>query len=300
MPSDKLQFYGKIIRFIVPYALTRLYQRVQALSHRWTYKEVPSPKNVVVLGASFAGVQLAKRLSETLPTGYRVVMLEKNSHFNYSFNFPRYSVVSGFERQAFIPYDGIARDAPQGIFRHVRDTATLITEDHVHLASGDKLDYAYLAIATGSWQALPAKVTATDSEKACAELRTVQESIKSARNVAVVGGGAVGIELAADIKSFYPEKHVTLVHSRGQLLNNFGPRLHEYVLNAFRKLAIETILSERPEILPGAAEDRNGTDGELRFADGRVEKFDLIVSRTQYYSLLSLLHSSDFLIDSTK
>lgn len=288
MPSDKLQFYGKIIRFIVPYAITRLYQRFQALSHRWTYKNAPSAKNVVVLGASFSGVQLAKRLSETLPTGYRVVMIEKNSHFNYSFNFPRYSVVSGKERQAFIPYDGIARDAPNGIFRHVRDTATLITQDQVHLASGEKIDYAYLAIATGSWQALPAKVTATDSGKACAELRTVQEKIKSAIKVAVVGGGAVGIELAADIKSFYPEKHVTLVHSRGQLLNNFGPRLHEFVLNVFRKQAIETILGERPQILPGVAEDRNSTNGELRFADGRVEEFDLIVSSTVLCFLIFL------------
>lgn len=297
MPSDQIQFYGKLIRFIVPYAITRLYQRFQALNHRWTYKEVSSPKNVVVLGASFTGVHLAKRLSETLPTGYRVVMIEKNSHFNYSFNFPRYSVVPGHERQAFIPYDGIARDAPNGIFRHVRDTATLITEDQVNLASGDKVDYAYLTIATGSWQALPAKVTATDSGEACAELRTVQENIKSARKIAVVGGGAVGIELAADIKSFYPEKHVTLVHSRGQLLNNFGPRLHEFVLNVFRRLEIETILGERPQILPGVAEDRGGTDGEqksLRFADGRVEEFDLIVSRTQYSAFVSFSDSSDF------
>lgn len=292
MAYDKIQFYGKIIKFIIPYVITRLYQRFQAFNHRRTYKESPSAKNVVVLGASFAGVQLAKRLSETLPTGYRVVMIEKNSHFNYSFNFPRYSVLSGHERRAFIPYDGIARDAPRGIFRHVRDTATLITEDHVRLASGDKVDYAYLIIATGSWQPLPAKVAATDSGKACAELRTVQENIKSASKVAVVGGGAVGIELAADIKSFYPEKHVTLVHSRRQLLNNFGSRLHEYVLNVFRGMAIQTILGERPQILPGVAEDRSGTDGEqksLRFTDGHVEDFDLIVSRTRYFASVLFL-----------
>lgn len=137
-------------------------------------------------------------------------------------------------------------------------------------------------------------MTATDSGEACAELRTVQENVKSARKIVVVGGGAVGIELAADIKSFYP---VTLVHSRGRLLNNFGPRLHEYVLNVFRRLEIETILGERPQILPGVAEDRSGTDCEqksLRFADGRVEEFDLIVSRTQYFASLSFSDSSDF------
>lgn len=35
-----------------------------------------------------------------------------------------------------------------------------------------------------------------------------------AKNIAVIGGGAVGVELATDIKSYYPEKSVTLVHSR--------------------------------------------------------------------------------------
>jgi apoptosis-inducing factor 2 len=95
----------------------------------------------------------------------------------------------------------------------VRGTVTNITANKVHLASGQSIQYAYLAIATGSSQPVPAKVLATELEEACAELRTVQEKIQAAGRIAIIGGGAVGIEIASDIKSLFPSKDVTVYHS---------------------------------------------------------------------------------------
>jgi NADH dehydrogenase FAD-containing subunit len=197
-------------------------------------------------------------------------MVEKNSHLNYLFAFPRFAVIPGHERQAFIPYDGLARAAPAGAFSYVQDTVTHISAEHVYLSSGDPLEYAYLAIATGSAQALPSKVSATEREEACEELRSVQEKIQAAQRIAVVGGGAVGVEIASDIKSFFPGKDVTLVHSRPQLLSHFGTRLHEHASAELTKMGVRLVLQERPEILPGQI--------SLRFADDRIEEFDLVVS----------------------
>jgi hypothetical protein len=95
MANGKLKLFLKIIPILIKYSFTLLSHRLRAITHHWTYRTVPSPKNVVVLGGSFAGIQLAKRLTETLPTGHRAVLVEKNSHFNYVFNFPRYSVLLG-------------------------------------------------------------------------------------------------------------------------------------------------------------------------------------------------------------
>lgn len=72
-------------------------------------------------------------------------------------------------------------------------------------------------------------MTSTEIDDACKEMQGVQESIQAAQRIAVVNGGAVGVALAADIKSFYPEKDVTIVHSRERLLSRFRPTLHEYV-----------------------------------------------------------------------
>ena len=277
MSSDTFKFYRKFLTVFLGLSLSFISQRLRALKHKWTYKETSSPKNVIVLGGSFCGLFLAKRLTETLPTGYRVVLIEKNSHFNYSFNFPRFSVMPGYEHQAFVPYDGLARGAPAGIVKHVRGIATKITNNAIHLQSGEKIEYEYLAVATGSSQTPPAKVVASEKAEACSEMRAFQDRIKSAKKIAVIGGGAVGIEMASDIKSFYPEKHVTLIHSRSQLLPHFGPRLHEHVVEAFGKLGIEIIFQKRPQIM-SATENSSPL---LLFHDGRSEEFDLIVSYTE-------------------
>ncbi|KIN08613.1 hypothetical protein OIDMADRAFT_188209 [Oidiodendron maius Zn] len=282
MASDKLKIIGKAILILIPYGLERLRQKLLAVQHRWSYEALPTAQNVVIIGGSFAGIELAKRLVETLPTGYRVILIEKNSHLNFSWVFPRFSVISGYEKKAFIPYDGIARSAPAGIFSRVQDTVTDITASQVNLASGEKIDYAYLAIATGSSQPLPAKVLSTDANEGSKELRTVQEHIQAANRVAVIGGGAMGIEIATDIKSFFPSTEVTVFHSRNQLLPSFGQKLHDFVLLAMETLGIKVVLEARPEILPGQK--------SLRLA-GVVQEFDFIIPCTGQHPNSSILES---------
>ncbi|KAJ7484102.1 hypothetical protein B0H11DRAFT_2020170 [Mycena galericulata] len=264
MALDSLKLIASALKFFIPYSFKLLSQRLRAVYHGWTYEALPTAQNVVVVGGSFAGMLLASRLSRTLPTGYKVIMIEKNSHFNFSWTFPRFAVIPGHEDKNFIPYDGIARAAPAGIWRHVRATATRITDTH-------RSSTRFLAIATGSSQPVPSKVLSTDARDGCAELRAVQENIQNAGRIAVIGGGPVGIEIASDIKSFFPGKDVTLYHSRSQLLPRFGHRLHEHVAKTFETLGIHIVYQERPEILPG--------EKSLRTTKG-VEDFDLIIPCT--------------------
>lgn len=265
----------KVLGLVLPMLCQMTMQRVVAVYHSWTWQDRVDAKNVVVIGGSFAGIQLVKRLAETLPTGYKVVWIEKNSHLNYSFVFPRFSVLPGHEHTAFIPYEGVERSVPPGIITHIQDTAVDVTEDAVLLGSGRKIDYAFLAIATGSSQPLPVQVTSTEREDACYELRRVQQSIKSSQKIAIVGGGAVGVQLSSDIKDFYPNKDVTLIHSRESLMSHFGERLQDYALSALRdELKVRVLLNERPKM---PSQGNFATSASLTFSDGREEEFDLIV-----------------------
>ncbi|EEP81637.1 predicted protein [Uncinocarpus reesii 1704] len=289
MAPDKVKLLVKSLGFFIPYLGQATISRVAAYCHSWTWRNTPDAKNVVVLGGSFAGIELVKRLGETLPTGYKAVWIEKNSHLNYSFNFPRFSVLTGHEHTAFIPYDGIAKGAPEGIFCRIQDTAVALTDHQVLLASGDKIDYEYLAIATGSTQPLPVQVASTERSDACHELQSVQQTIKASQKIAVVGGGAVGVELASDIKDFYPDKEVTLIHSRGQLMSHFGSRLQAYALSVLRdELEIRVLLNERPN-MPSAG--NFARSASLTFSDGREEQFDLIIGCTGQRPNSSILKS---------
>ncbi|TVY44383.1 Fe-regulated protein [Lachnellula occidentalis] len=262
MANDQLRVFIKYFPVFLKYGLSLLFQRVQALIHRYTWKPLPSSQNVVVVGGSFAGITLARRLAESLPSGYKVVLIEKNSHFNYTFDFPRYSVLPKREQRAFIPYTGIMANAPKGIFEQLQDMAINVLEgDVVELASGRKIPFAYLAIATGVTQSPPTKLWAREKAEACAELRALQAKILDARRIAVVGAGAVGVQMAGDIKSFYPEK------------SNMG---------------IGIVLGERPE-LPRTA---GWEGGELTFKGDREEQFDLIISCTGQTPNSSLLEQS--------
>lgn len=134
--SEKLRLFSRYLPILLKFALDLLYQRIQASIHRLTYRSLPSPQNVVILGGLFTGTYLARRLTESLPSGYKVILIEKNSHFYYTFNFPRYSVLQGHEQQAFIPFQGLFKSAPNGSFEQIKDEATCVKNGEVELVSG--------------------------------------------------------------------------------------------------------------------------------------------------------------------
>jgi NADH dehydrogenase FAD-containing subunit len=194
MKLQELSLYLSFVKIITTFTFRFAIQRVQSVIHRHTYRASPNPRNVVVVGGSFAGSYLVQRLANTLPSGYRVVLLEKQSHFNHAFAFPRNSVLPGRESKAFIPYN-IADGAPEGIFQSVCDEALEVTDTDIEMASGNRLSYDYLVIATGAAQSPPARLKSRDREGGITELQGFQQRISKAERIAVVGGGAAGVEL---------------------------------------------------------------------------------------------------------
>ncbi|KAI0024633.1 hypothetical protein F4780DRAFT_775577 [Xylariomycetidae sp. FL0641] len=127
-------------------------------------------------------------------------MIEKNSHFNFLWHFPRFSVVEGHEHLAFLPYDSMLRDLPPGSCELVRGTVENLTDTQVRLASGETIEFVYLALATGCSRPPPVRPNAADRNDACAEFRAVQDRIKTAQDIAVIGAGAVKgtMQIASD------------------------------------------------------------------------------------------------------
>lgn len=77
-------------------------------------------QNVVVLGGSYGGMHAATVLAQKLPPTHRVILIERNSHFNHLYVFPRFSVLPGHEHKAFIPYSSIFKDAPARPKSHLK------------------------------------------------------------------------------------------------------------------------------------------------------------------------------------
>lgn len=100
------------------------------------------------------GINTAQQLAAAFHPQYRVLLIEKNSHFQHLFAFPRFAVATGVDtHKAFIPYvPGTFASCPPGSGTVVQAKAVALTADTVKLQKKVRLDgvetdsipYAYL------------------------------------------------------------------------------------------------------------------------------------------------------------
>lgn len=325
-------------------------------------------------------------LAKKLPPSHRVILVERNTHFNHLYVFPRFTVYPGHEHKAFVPYSSIfsespARKAPKAgglserlhaakheaasseapmdatgiegailderkemrdshVESHDREASKVtqvsdminerlhlddaqgcseplpetngeangevngkangkangeangeanstddrfanaephlivcgqvlsMTDSHVtvrqhsvkegevkkaKLWSIDTVDipYSHLIYALGSHMPDPLRHESYSKEKGVEWMQTAHKRIEDSNEIILVGGGALGVELATDIKTLYKEKKVTLIHSRKQLLPNFDMRIHEVAYAMLQKLGVDVVLGHRLALAEG-------------------------------------------------
>ncbi|KAJ7507969.1 FAD/NAD-P-binding domain-containing protein [Mycena galericulata] len=254
--------------------------------------------NLVVVGGSYVGMKFVDTIAPEVFETHNTVLIEKNSHFEHIFAFPRISVIPGFSNKAFVPYSNAFHATPPGSTSVVHGAAAQILPDKVVLQSGESIPYEYLVMATGTGL-LPVK-SRTKAE-GVAFANALQDRVKESTNIAVVGGGASGVQLATDAKEFYPSKNITLIHSRDQLMNRFHPQLHEVVLEKLKAAGINVILGQRVKIPSTGSFPTSGPAYNVELADGRLIPADIAISCIGAVPLSSPMESlSPASIDSSK
>ncbi|EEP82858.1 predicted protein [Uncinocarpus reesii 1704] len=265
-----LRLYGDVLRRTVKRKTRSLWRKPSSAAGP---EEV---RPIVIIGASFAGYHAARTIATSLPpdSPYKVIIIEPNTHFQFTWVLPRFCVVPDHEHKAFIPYGPYLGDAADSV-QWIRDRVETIERKCVILTSGEKIPYEFLVIATGSAHGgeLPSRVGAERKQDGMKRLQQVQYRIKDAKKVVVIGAGAAGVELAADAKEHYPEKEVVLVHSRHAVMNRFGPELQAAALKALEELGVEVILNDRM-----AHEDLE--QGRVVLTSGRVVECDYLINCT--------------------
>ncbi|KAE9401214.1 FAD/NAD-P-binding domain-containing protein [Gymnopus androsaceus JB14] len=275
--------------------------------------------NIVVIGGSYVGNKAIEVITPLVHKTHNVVLVEKNSHFRHLFAFPRIHAVTGFEHKAFIPYAKPGSTNPSSFFspvnaaatsstteavggftplpsdsiKIVNAAATSILADKVILGDGkDSIPYDFLVLATGTGPAGHSGLVGQDKKAGVEISHLHQENVKKAKNIVIVGGGAYGIQLATDLKTHTPtqSKHVTVVHSRPQLLNRFHEGLHDIALSKCKELDIEVVLAKRV-IVPEGGFSRETADEEfdVQLTGGGSVRGDLVILCTGSVPLSSPL-----------
>ncbi|MEV7617114.1 FAD-dependent oxidoreductase [Streptomyces sp. NPDC089799] len=196
-----------------------------------------SSTNVVVIGGGYAGVMAANRL--TRHGNVDVTLVNPRPSFVHRI---RLHQLVGGTGSAVVAYEDVLADR----VRLVVDTVTRIdaADRTLALADGGTLGYDYLVYAVGSGSAAPQVPGAAEfahplaTLEEAARLRPVLEAAPASTAVTVVGGGAGGIETAAELAG--EGRAVTLVCG-GALGPYLHPRGRRSVARRLAKLGVTVL-----------------------------------------------------------
>lgn len=224
-------------------------------------------KRVVIVGAGFAGLTLAKKLASKL---FQVVLLDKNNY--HQFQPLLYQVAtSGLEPSSIsFPLRKIFQQKKNIIIRMTQVAAVSTETKTVHTGIGD-IQYDYLVLAQG---ATTNYFNNDRLRKNAYSMKSVSEALllrntllqnyemaldaenkgkrSSLLNVVIVGGGPTGVELAGAIaemkKKILPRDyaelnfrhmHIYLLEAAPRLLNGMSERSGATVVEYLNHLGVE-------------------------------------------------------------
>lgn len=202
--------------------------------------------NILIVGGSYAGLSALVALKNQLKLRndaqkVYVTLIEPKAGLLNILGVPRAIVDTDFARTQYVPFQDL-HDIP--FDRIVTDDEYVIRNLGEHIQpennsfidityvqgsvsklglhdaeyslnnSSDvsKLSFDYLVVAAGRNRSWPTSPLAYNLESYMKEMLNFKTNVEQCNTIGVVGAGAVGIEIAGDIKTRYPEKEVTLIH----------------------------------------------------------------------------------------
>ena len=229
---------------------------------------------LVLLGGGHAHLFVLEALRAGRLPGADVTLVSPVAQQAYTAMLP--GLLAGLVTEADCTFD-LAALARQAGARFLAGRAVRVdaVERCVHLGNGRPLDYDYLSIATGSAPAgldVPGVTAHTHAVRPLERTRALIAALDDAPSgvrVAVVGGGATGIETAFAIRARLDGRgSVALLEQGPRLLADRSPAAADIVLRELRSRDVGVALGARVE----AVEERS-----LRVGFGARMPADLVV-----------------------
>ena len=203
-------------------------------------------KNVVIVGAASTGAHTARNLAKTLPATHRVILIDSAESIYHPVSGLRASVQPGFEKEVLRPLKTFFKDGQRHITKPLTKVVT-VSEDHVVTDAGETIPFDQALFATGTNYASPGRQASTKHDESIAALQKAQEEVKHAKNILVLGGGAVGVEWTGEVVAQHgvKSKKITLVSAGAQLIGpQFSPKLHAQLIPQLDQAGVTTILGD--------------------------------------------------------
>ena len=205
----------------------------------------PDGQDIVIIGASHGGVQLAVSLREAGFSG-AITLVSNEAHTPYH----RPPLSKTFMKDAKAEAQILrAKEyySDHNIELLKRRSATTLDVENatVELDDGSALCYSRLCLATGARPRL-LDIAGIGSRgvyqlRDLDDARNLRDAATTGKKAVIAGGGFIGLEVAATLKGLGIE--VTLVEATSRLMGrSVAPQISQYVLERYRQAGIEVLL----------------------------------------------------------
>jgi NADH dehydrogenase FAD-containing subunit len=212
---------------------------------------------IAVIGGGYAGYALAMKLDRSLD----VTLIDARGGFVHNVAAIRAAVAPELVAKIVFPYTRLLKHG-----RVVRGRAKAILRDEVELEDGRRIKADYIVAATGSGYAAPFKPSGDDTRAFQLQLASVGQQIQASDHIVIVGAGAVGVELAGEIKAAMPSKEVSLVSDFDRLFPRYPSKLHDSLVNKLKQLNVHLYLGHKAAGLQSVDAPY---EGEIALQDGK-------------------------------
>lgn len=243
---------------------------------------------VVILGGSYAGAMALTSLYKVHPQA-EVTLVSLTTHTYFNIASPRLLVEpEKFDKTVF-SLENFVKRRSNGKGKFIQGKAIGVdfenNEVTVQTSEGPiNLEYDVLVLGTGSatlWDGF--KVNESHLAAKLAILSTA-EKLKSAKTVAIIGGGSTGVETAGEIAYAFKNIRVTLYTGSSGPLKEF-PRLTAGATSKLAKLGVKIVNNVKTKSV---------TETEAILESGEIVQSDLVIEA------FSLTPYSAYLPDSVK
>lgn len=170
----------------------------------------------------------------------------------------------------------------QGSVSSIDPEAKVATVTSTASDAGEKSTYPYdfFVAATGLRRVWPVVPQSTSRKAYLAEAAAHIDAVSRGRHgVVVVGGGAVGIEMAAELKLVMPHVDVTLAHSRNKLLSSEGlsDECKDKALELLREGGVTCLMEHRLASDNVVTEEDGQVRHDIEFTNGHKMSAGVVI-----------------------
>ncbi len=194
--------------------------------------------NLIIVGGGFCGASIAQKLGEI--NDINISLIDKKTYFEYRPSLPKLISNKDHSKKITAKYNKFLEK-----IEIIHEEVISISQKKIQTKKNEYF-FDYLVISSGINYPIFLKnkknVFIVSEFEKCK--KTVKK-IKKSEKILIVGGGLIGVEVAGEISTRFPEKRLVIVHSKDRLIERNPKKASKIAEDFFKEKNVEIIFNEK-------------------------------------------------------